>query len=133
MAEQQVSEALMKADRWSKIAALFFAMGTFALATLLTDDVQFNASVAAFAGIGVRLYIPYHASISGYGGEKMPSQAHPATGNYHHGAVGGGLVVGSFVALAIMAVEPTFMTALVGGVTIGVASFLFLQDKLPSE
>ncbi|MEF8882025.1 MAG: hypothetical protein V5A34_05825 [Halapricum sp.] len=132
MVEQQVDEALMKADRWSKVIALFFAMGTYGLAILLTSNNTFNASVAAFAGIGVRLYIPYHASVSGYGGEQVPSQAHSATGNYHHGAVGAGLVVGSFLALGIMIVEPTYWTALIGGVAGGIVSFLVLRSTLPS-
>jgi len=130
MADAQVDDSLQRADKWSKIVALFFAMGVFGGATLLTDNVNFNAAVAAFAAIGVRLYIPYHASISA--DASVPSQAMEATGNYHHGAVGGGLVVGSFAALAAMAIEPGFWLALGVGVGAGVLSFLVLRTALPS-
>jgi len=130
MADAQVDDSLKRADKWSKIIALFFAMGVFGGATLLTDNVNFNAAVAAFAAIGVRLYIPYHASISA--DASVPSQAMADTGNYHHGAVGGGLVVGSFAALAAMAIEPGFWLALGVGVGAGVLSFLVLRTALPS-
>lgn len=131
MAEQQVDEALLKADRWSKIVALFFAMGMYGFATLFTNNATLNAAIAAFAAIGVRISIPYFASISGYGLDQAPSQSHAGTGNYHHGAVGGGLIVGSFLALAIMAVE-TPAVAFAAGAAGGVVSVLLLREVLPS-
>lgn len=130
MADQQVSDSLQRVDRLSKIAALFFAMGVFGAATLLTENVQFNASVAAFCGVGARIYIPYHASVSST--ETTTSQALPDTGNYHHGAVGGGLVAGSLVALVAMTVDPSFSLALGIGVAAGILSFLVLRTTLPS-
>lgn len=130
MADAQVDESLQRADKWSKIIALFFAMAVFGLATLLTDNVNFNAAIAAFSAIGVRIYIPYHASLSS--GTGVPSQAIEATGNYHHGAAGGALVVGSFAALAAMVIEPGFLLALGVGVGTGVLSFLVLRTALPS-
>jgi hypothetical protein len=130
MADEQVDESLQRADKWSKIIALFFAMGVFGGASLVVDNVNFNAAVAAFAGIGVRIYIPYHASLSS--GTGVPSQAIEATGNYHHGAVGGALVIGSLAALAAMVVEPRFWLALGAGTGTGVLSFLVLRTALPS-
>ncbi|QSG12618.1 hypothetical protein HSBGL_2211 [Halapricum desulfuricans] len=132
MSNQQVEDALIKVDRWSKIIALFFAMGMFGLATLLADNATLNAAIAAFAAIGVRISIPYFASISGYGLDQAPSQSYADTGNYHHGAVGGGLIVGSFLALAIMTVE-TPAVAFAGGAAGGVVSMLLLREGLPSE
>jgi hypothetical protein len=130
MADEQVDESLQRADKWSKTIALFAAMGVFGGATLLTDNVNFNAAVAAFAAIGVRLYIPYHASISA--DADNPSQAMEATGNYHHGAVGGALVIGSLAALAAMAVEPGFWLALGAGTGSGLLSYLVFRTALPS-
>lgn len=131
MAEQQVSEALMKADRWSKLIALFFAMGMYGFATLFTNNPTLNAAIAALAAIGVRISIPYFVSISGYGLDHVPSQSHPEAGNYHHGAVGSGLVVGSFVALAIMTAEPPYI-AFSGGIAGTVVSVLVLRSVLPT-
>lgn len=129
MAEQQVDEKLQRADRFSKYAALFGTLALFGVATQLTDNATFNASIAAFAGVGVRLYIPYHASISA---GALPSQAHPMTGDYHHGAVGGGLVVGSIAALGVMVVEPNIWIALGAGLGVSVLSYLVLRTALPS-
>jgi len=132
MSEQQVDETLMKADRWSRFIALFFAMGMYGLATLVANNATLNAAIAAFAAIGVRISIPYFASISGYGLNRTPSQSHANTGNYHHGAIGGGLIVGSFLALAIMTVE-TPAIAFAGGAAGGIMSTLLLREVLPSE
>lgn len=129
MSDEEVDPALQRADRWSKIIALGFAIGLFAVATVLTDNVQFNASVSAMGAVGVRIYIPYHASIAGDG--TAPSQAHPDTGNYHHGAVGAGLVAGSLAAIGVMAVEPRYYSALGVGVVTCVVSYLMLRSVLP--
>lgn len=130
MTEEHVDSALRRADRLSKVIALFAAMGVFGGASLLTDNVQFNASVAAFAGIGVRIYIPYHSSISGE--KAIPSQALDDTGNYHHGAVGIGLIVGALAALLAMSVESSFYLALATGIGAGAVSYLVLRVVLPS-
>lgn len=132
MAEEQVDTELVRIDRWSKILALFVAMGLFALGSLFTSNVQFNASVAAVGGIGIRLYVPYHASRSGYGPDSVPSQAHSETGNYNHGAVGGGLVVGSLAAIGGMTVTSSYYAALAVGLGAAVVTYLSLRAVLPS-
>lgn len=130
MVERQIDESVITADRWSKVIALFVAIGTFLVAAQLTEDVQFNMIVAAFAGIGVRIYVPYHASITVPDHE--PIQAYEGTGNYHHGAVGAAVVIASFAALAVMAIAQNSTPALATGAGVGIASALLLRVILPS-
>jgi putative flippase GtrA len=132
MVEQQVDESVLRADRRSKIIALLFAAGLFLTASWLTADPQFNMIVAAFAGIGLRIYIPYHASIRVSDPDHEPIQAYEGTGNYHQGAAGGALVVASLVALVAMVVELSSMPALAAGGAVGVITFLLLRKILPS-
>lgn len=132
MAQERVDEELVRIDRLSKLVALFFAIGLFVLASLFTDHVQFNASVAAVGAIGIRLYIPYHASLSGYGPDTVPSEAHPETGNYNHGAVGAGLVVGSFAAIGGMVVGSNYFAGLASGVGVALLTYLVFDRALPS-
>jgi putative flippase GtrA len=131
MVEQQVDESVLRADRRSKIIALLFAAGLFLTASWLTADPQFNMIVAAFAGIGLRIYIPYHASIRVSDPDHEPIQAYEGTGNYHQGAAGGALVVASLVALVAMVVELSSMPALAAGGAVGVITFLLLRKILP--
>lgn len=132
MPESEIDESVVRADRLSKILALFLALGTYVVASLLTGDSLFNMIVAAFAGIGARIYIPYHASITVPDPDHMPIQAYEGTGNYHQGAVGAAVVLASFVALVVMVVEPVSTTALAAGGGAGVVSFLILRRRLPS-
>lgn len=144
MSNQQVEDALLKADRWSKVIALFFAMGMFGLAILLIEDIQVSAVVAAFSAVGIRIYVPYHVSVFGEDSDGISSQSYELTGNYHHGAVGAALVVASFAALAFLAVEPTVDGASAGiaastvysalgiGIAVGAVVFVVLRNVLPS-
>jgi Kef-type K+ transport system membrane component KefB len=132
MAEQNVDESVVRADRWSRTLALLFAAGLFLVASWLTDDPQFNMIVAAFAGVGLRIYVPYHASIRVADPDHKPIQAYEGTGNYHQGAVGGALVVASLFALAVMVLEPDSTRALAAGGGAGLVSFLLLYQLLPS-
>lgn len=132
MSEPRVDESVIRADRWSKIIALFLAVGTFLVAAQVTDDALFNMTVAAFVGIGSRIYIPYHASVRVPDPDHMPIQAYEGTGNYHQGAVGAATVLGSLAALAVMAVAPDSTPALVAGGGVGVALFVLLREVLPS-
>ncbi|EMA35324.1 hypothetical protein [Halobiforma nitratireducens] len=132
MAEQQIDESVLKADKWSRIVALFLAIGTFLLAEQLTGEVQFNMIVAAFAGIGVRLYIPYHASIRVTDPEDGSIQDYEGTGNYHQGAVGAAVVIASAMALAVMVSKPNSTQAYLAGGGVGLVSFVLLRYVLPS-
>jgi len=131
MSEQQVDESLLKVDRWSKIVALFVTLGAYAAGFVLIGDLTFAAIVAAFLGIGVRIYIPYHASreasdTAGSGLEEVET-----TGNYHHGAVGGALVAGSIAAFSVMLVQPNKNVAYGAGGGVAVLAFVVLRSALP--
>jgi hypothetical protein len=130
MSGEQVDESMVRADRLSKVLALFAAIGLFLLGGQLIDDPQFNMVTAAFVGIGVRLYVPYHASIT-VARRDEPIQEYADTGNYHHGAVGAGLVVFSLVAVLTMAIGPAFWQALGIGAIAGLVSVLVLRGVLP--
>jgi len=129
---EEVDESVIRADRWSKVIALFWAAGTFLLASVLTDDPLFNMTVAAFAGIGVRIYVPYHASITAPDPDQRPIQDYEGTGNYHQGAVGVGLVIATLVAVAVAAVAPGITVAAIAATGTGVVAFLALRTVLPS-
>lgn len=132
MPEQQVDESVIRADRWSKVLALFFAAGVYLAASQLTGDIQFSMIVAAFAGIGLRIYIPYHASITVSDPDHEPIQAYEGTGNYHQGAVGAAVTLASLLALVVMLIEPNSTPALAAGGGAGVVLFLLLKRFLPS-
>lgn len=134
MAEQEIEidEKIQQIDQYSKIFGMFFAMAVYAFGLNLTNHALFNATIAAMAGIGFRMYMPYQASISNVT-SAVPSDVHPDTPNYHHGAVGGALVVGSFGALAAMIANPDFLPAMGIGAAIGVGSYFVLQAALPDE
>jgi hypothetical protein len=130
MSDEQVDESMVRADRLSKVIALFVAIGLFLLGGQLIEDPQFNMITAAFIGIGVRLYVPYHASIT-VARRDEPIQEYAGTGNYHHGAVGAGLVVLSLVAVLAMTIDPAFWQALGVGAAAGLVSVLVLRGILP--
>lgn len=132
MADQQVDESVVRADRLSKVAALFLAVGVFAAATWSVDDALFSMTVAAFAGIGARIYIPYHASIRVSDPDHGPIQDYEGTGNYHQGAVGAAVVSGALLAFAVAALGTDTNTALLAGGGAAVACFLVLRSVLPS-
>lgn len=131
MTEAEMNESVVKADRWSKIIALFVALGIYLIGMQLRPDLQFSAIVAAFTAVGVRLYIPYHASMRVPEDERIPIHEHPTAGGYHHGAVGLALVVGSLVAFGIhlLALGSTLSLAIGAGVT--ALSFGLFRSVLP--
>lgn len=133
MTEQQFDESVITADRWSKVIALGVAVAVFLLARQVTGDVQFGSIVAAFAAIGARLYIPYHASMNIPASERTSLSEHPTTGNYHHGAAGLALIVGSFVALAAFVVVHSFFAAVGIGVVFGILCYVAFASLLPAE
>ncbi|WP_331233150.1 hypothetical protein [Natronorarus salvus] len=133
MPERQFEDSVVRADRWSKAVALVVAIGVFLLSVRLTADQQFGSIVAATVAIGTRLYIPYHASMSVPEPDRIPIHAHPDTGSYHHGAVGGALAIAPFASLAVMTVHPAFLPAIGAGVVVGVVVYWVLYAVLPTE
>lgn len=130
MAQQDVDDSVLRADRYSKIIALFFAVGVWGLTSFLTPDRLFNMTIAAVAGIGIRLYIPYHASVLMGDSESVPVRDYEGTGGYHHGAVGGGLVVGSLVAIGVMTARPVYSAAMMAGIATTAASYMLFRSLL---
>jgi hypothetical protein len=133
MSEQQFHDSVLAADKWSKAAALVVAIAVFLLARNLVGDAQFASIVAATAGIGTRLYIPYHASVRVPEPERTPISEHPAAGGYNHGAAGLGLIAGSLVALGASLLGHGFLTGIgVGGMS-GIVGYVVFIKALPSE
>ncbi len=130
MSDEQPDRSMVRADRWSRVIALFAAIGLFLLSGQLIEDLQFGMITAAFIGIGVRFYIPYHASIT-IAQKDEPIHEYEGAGNYHHGAAGVGLIVFSLVALLVMTISPGFWQALGVGVAAGLVSFLSFRGVFP--
>ncbi|MES3517814.1 MAG: hypothetical protein PPP58_09145 [Natronomonas sp.] len=130
--DQQFHDSVVSADRWSKVVAMFVAIGVFFAARELVGDPQFSAIVAAFVGIGVRLYIPHHASLRVPESERTPLGEHPVTGDYHHGAAGVALAVSPFVSLLVFFFGHGFLTAVGFGALVCVLLYLLVGSVLPS-
>ena len=133
MSEQSFHESVVAADKRSKVLALFVAIGVFLAVLRLVDDVQFSSIVAATAGIGTRLYVPYHASIRVPETERTPLGEHPATGEYHHGAAGIALVIASLAAIVVFGLGHGLITAVGVGAISGSVAYVMLASALPSE
>lgn len=131
MSEAQFSDRVRKADRWSKVVALLVAMVAFTVSLWLTEAAHLSSIVAAAAGIGTRFFIPYQVNLSEPVDERVSIKEHPATGNFHHGAVGVALVVGAAVTTAVMVVEMDSSMALwLGGAVTGLL-FILLTSLMP--
>lgn len=131
LSDATYSERVRDADRWSKVVALLVAMVVFAVGYLLTGETLASSNTAAFAGIGTRFIIPYYFSQTVPEEERVPIEEHPGTGNFHHGAVGGALLIGPLVATVVMiAGLDSTLSLVVGGVAGGVVYFP-LKNTLP--
>ncbi|MFC5279449.1 hypothetical protein ACFPM1_11880 [Halorubrum rubrum] len=132
MSEGSFHESVVAADRWSKVLALVVAIGVFLAVRELIGDVQFSSIVAATAGIGTRLYVPYHASVRVPEPDRRPLRDHPTAGNYHHGAAGLALVAASAVAVGSFGLGHGFVTAVGVGVISGSVAYLLCASALPT-
>jgi hypothetical protein len=133
MSEQPFHESVVAADKRSKVIALFVAIGLFLAVNRLVADVQFASIVAATAGIGTRLYVPYHASMRVPATDRTPLSEHPTTGEYHHGAAGLALMTASLVAIVVFGLGHRLITAVGVGVISGSIAYLILASALPSD
>ena len=132
MTEPEFDESVVKADKRSKVVALLVAIAAFLFVRELVVDVQFASIVAATAGIGTRLYIPYHASVRVPDSERTSLSEHPTVGAYHHGAAGIGAVLLSVVAVAVFVFTQDLVTSVGVGIIAGVVSYVVLSSALPS-
>lgn len=129
--EEQFSDRVLKADQWSRAAAVVVAIVAYWGSSQLTGEVQFSSITAATAGIGARFLIPYWVSMSVPADERVSLESHPSTGNFHHGAVGGGLLAGAFVSIGSMSLSAGFLPAIGVGAGVSVGVFLVLSRILP--
>ncbi|OYR48762.1 hypothetical protein DJ73_18960 [Halorubrum sp. Ea1] len=132
MSEPEFDESVVKADKRSKAVALIVAIAAFLVVRELVVDVQFASIVAATAGVGVRLYVPYHASVRVPESDRKSLSDHPTVGAYHHGAAGIGLVVLSVIAVAAFAFTQGFVTSVGVGIIAGVVAYVVLSSTLPA-
>ncbi|MWV64386.1 hypothetical protein GRS48_06050 [Halorubrum sp. JWXQ-INN 858] len=132
MTNQEFHESVVTADKWSKVIALGVAIAAFLLARRTAGDVQFASIVAAAAAIGVRIYVPYHASTRVPEAERTAIHDHPLTGNYHHGAAGLALVALALAALAAFVFGHGFLAAVGVGVISGGVVYVVLASWLPA-
>lgn len=131
MQEEQFSDRVLKADQWSRAAAVGVAVIAFFGSLQLTGEIQFSSITAAAAGIGARFLIPYQVSMSIPAEDRVPLEEHPSTGNFHHGAVGAALLLGAPVTVAVMYMHPVFLTAIGVGALVSVVAFSVLSQLLP--
>ena len=131
MTQPEFDESVVKADKRSKVVALLVAVAAFLLVRELVVDVQFASIVAATAGIGTRLYIPYHASVRVPEADRTSISEHPAAGAYHHGAAGIGAVLLSVVAVAAFVFTQDLVTSVGVGIIASVGSYVVLSSALP--
>lgn len=131
MSDVQFSARMRKADRRSKVIALFVAMGVFVGSIWLTGAPQMSSITAAGAGIGARFVIPYRVSLTVPEKERTSIEEHPGTGNYHHGAVGAALLVGSLLTVGVLAYGESTTTSLWLGFFSTGLLFLFFSEALP--
>lgn len=132
MSEGSFHDSVVAADKWSKAFALVAAIVVFLAVREVVADVQIASIVAATAGIGVRLYGPYHASIRVPEAERTPLAEHPTAGSYHHGAAGIALVAVSLAVTAVVGIGHGFITAVGVGVMSGGVAYVVLSSALPT-
>ncbi|MEF8821990.1 MAG: hypothetical protein V5A52_06910 [Halovenus sp.] len=133
MSETGIAESVERADRLSKVVALVFALGAYFLTVYLTDDVNFSLIIAAVSAIGVRFFIPHWASAGLENPEENGIHAHPATGDFHHGALGIALIIGPAVAVAVILSGAGSSWSLLGGGIASAFSFPLLRTVLRAE
>lgn len=131
MSDVQFSERVRKADRWSKFIALLVAIGVFLGSVWLTEAPQLSSISAAGAGIGARFFIPYWVSQSMPAEERTSIEEHPGTGNFHHGALGVALLLGSFVLIGVLASTEETNTSLWLGFTATGLGYVVIAELLP--
>lgn len=132
MSEGSFHDSVIAADKWSKALALVVAIVAFLAVREVVVDVQVASIVAATAGIGVRLYVPYHASVRVPEPERTPLAEHPTAGSYHHGAAGIALVAASLAVTGVFGLGHGFITAVGVGVMSGGVAYVVLSSALPT-
>lgn len=131
MVEVEYSKRVQFADKWSWVASTLVTVVFFSISLLLTLNAEFSAVAAAGVGIGMQYLLPYYASITVPAEQRQSIEDHPTADNFHHGAVGGGLLTGSLLAFAVMYFMADSTTALLIGCIWAIVSFALLKRRLP--
>ena len=131
MSDVQLSDRMIRTDRLSKVLALVVAMVFFVGSLWLTEAQYISSIAAAGVGIGARFLLPYGVSLTVPEGEGVSIEDHPGTGNYHHGAVGAALLLGSLVMVGVLAeTGETNLTLALGLIAMGFL-FVIFSELLP--
>jgi len=133
MTTVEFPERVRRADRWAWVGSTLVTIGLFSVGILLTADVGFSAIVGAGAGIATQFLVPYAASVSLPERERLPLADHPTADSFHHGAAGGGLLLGSLVALGVGLARADPLVGLWVGAFLVVASYVPLSRLLPER
>lgn len=131
MSEFEFSNRVKTADKWSWIASTLVTVLFFTASLLITMDAEFSAVVAAGVGIGMQFLLPYYVSISVPAEERQSLAEHPTADNFHHGAVGGALVLGSVGGFGTMLVTADQNISLLTGCFLAFVTFFALRGTLP--
>jgi len=128
MADLEFSDRVQRWNRLSKPIALIAALAVFIGGDQLVASQGISMITAAVVGIGVRWFVVYWASMTIPVEERVSIEAHPSAGEFHHGAVAAGLIVGSFIMVGTMSMTVnTNLSLLVGILSMVVFSFVFWQ------
>ncbi|QSG03039.1 hypothetical protein [Natranaeroarchaeum sulfidigenes] len=131
MSEYEFSNRVKTADKWSWIVSTLVTVVFFTASLLITMHAEFSAVVAAGVGIGVQFLLPYYASISVPAEQRQSLADHPTADNFHHGAVGGGLLLGSIAGFVTMVVTTDHNISLLTGCFLAFVGFFALRGTLP--
>lgn len=131
MSDVEFSQRVQRADQWSWVVSTLVTIVFFTVSIWLTLNVQFSAVVSAGTGIGVQFLLPYYASISVPVDQRQSLEDHPTADDFHHGAAGGSLIIGSVIAFIAMYVTAESTGSLLIGGLWFVVSFVLLKRRLP--
>lgn len=131
MSDDRFAETVVRADERSKAVAVAVTLVVLLFGVRVLENLEFASIAAISVGIGTRMIIPYSASLSIPPAQRVPVDEHPAAGAYHHGAMGGALLLAGAVAIATMYVTVDYTVALGSAILGGAVTFLVLSRTLP--
>lgn len=102
-----------------------------AAAYVLFENPAFAAAVAVMMGIGSALFVPYIILLNAGGEEPLPSDAMPALGSVHVGALGFALDSAAIVALAAAFVVGAGAIPIAAALVYAAGSFAVTRFVLP--
>lgn len=131
MSEIEFSDRVKKADQWSWVVSTLVTIVFFGVSLWLTLNVQFSAVVGAFTGIGLQFLIPYYASITTPADERQSLADHSTADDFHHGAAGSILIIGSVTAFLVMYFSENQNIALLVGGVLAAVLYIPIARTLP--